>query len=89
MNTRRRAAMVLSPSPPRGTPKVVKGAASTTLITLQVDPAELASILSALDSHPVMHSELIPYLERKLAAHLKHRAARRASRSAARNEASR
>ena len=63
---------------------MVKGAASTTLITLQVDPAELASILSALDSHPVMHSELIPYLERKLAAHLKHRAARRASRSAGR-----
>lgn len=54
---------------------MAKGVASTSTVTLEVDPAELASILSALDGRPG-HAELIVYLERKLAAHLKHCAAR-------------
>ena len=55
---------------------MVKGASTASTITLHVDPAELASILSALDDRPG-HGELIRYLETKLAAYLRHRAARR------------
>lgn len=54
---------------------MVKGASTASTITLHVDPAELASILSALDDRP--YGELIRYLETKLAAYLRHRAARR------------